>query len=464
MSELVLGEPAVGRATEANRSERLPLLSVILFSAGTFPVSSLSVSLFVYLTPYLTGHLGVPLATVGGVWAAVRIADLFVDPLLGHTMDLTQTRLGRYRAWLVAGVPIFMLAVFMLFMAPQGASGTYVFVWLFVLYLANSILTLSQWSWAATIARDYHERSRVFGIMTATGVVATVSILLVPIAAPVLGLDSDASVRAMGWVMIVLAPLTVGVTYFCTHEDLNSNVGTQFKIRDYWEIVTKPEVIRLFFCQFALTLGPGWMAALYIFYFRSILGFTTPIASLLLLVYILSGALGAPLTSRAAKQFGKHRTLIGTTTMYSLALLGLLAVPKGNAFAVLPTMVLCGFMAAGFGLLLTAMMADVGDEIRLHQDKERMSLLYALLTFAAKLAAAGAILITLRLLDRLGFHPAEGAPNTAFALHGLQWAFLAGPVVFIMLGGACVWGWKLDADRHADVRAKLDARDKGHAI
>jgi len=28
-----------------------------------------------------------------------------------------------------------------------------------------------------------------------------------------------------------------------------------------------------------------------------------------------------------------------------------------------------------------------------------------------------------------------------------------------MLGGVCVWGWKLDAVRHAQIRARLDARD-----
>jgi len=109
-------------------------------------------------------------------------------------------------------------------------------------------------------------------------------------------------------------------------------------------------------------------------------------------------------------------------------------------------------------------MADVGDEIRLHQRKERMSLLYAVLTFAAKIAAAGAISITFPLLAFFGFNATEGARNTAAALRGLEWAFLTGPIVFIMLGGACVWGWKLDASRHAAVRAELDARDAADAV
>jgi Na+/melibiose symporter-like transporter len=446
-------------ASDNDASERLSLLSIITFSVATFPVSALAVALFVYLPPYLAGHLGVPLATIGFVWATVRLVDLFVDPVLGHAMDRTNTPFGRYRAWLAVGVPILMLAVYELFMAPKGVTGTHILVWLFVLYLGNSTLTLSQWAWGATLATAYHERSRVFGILTAVGVGSSVVTLLIPIAAPMLGLDNDQGVRAMGWCIIALAPITVGITFVRTPERLNVNVSERFMPSDYLAIITKPEVIRLFLCQMALTLGPGWMSAMYLFYFRDVLGFSTQQATLLLLIYVISGVVGAPLTARAAQRFGKHQTLMLTTTAFVLGLITILAVPKGNLLAAIPFMFWCGFMAAGFGLMITAMMADVGDEIRLDQGKERMSLLYAVLTFASKVAAAGAISITFPLLATLGYNAAEGVHNTASALRGLQWAFLSGPILFVALGGVCVWGWKLDAARHADVREKLNARD-----
>ena len=198
---------------------------------------------------------------------------------------------------------------------------------------------------------------------------------------------------------------------------------------------------------------------MYLFYFRDVLHFTTEQATILLLVYILAGVIGAPLTARAAMRFGKHQTLMTTTTAFSLGLFGVYAVRAGDLLTALPVMFWCGFMAAGFGLMINAMMADVGDEIRLAQGRERISLLYAVLTFASKMAAAFAIGLTFPLLAYLGYNPTEGAHNSAAALNGLRWAFLAGPVVFVMLGGICVLGWKLDAKRHADVRAELDARD-----
>ncbi len=109
----------------------------------------------------------------------------------------------------------------------------------------------------------------------------------------------------------------------------------------------------------------------------------------------------------------------------------------------MPIMAWCGFMAAGFGLTINSMMADVGDEIRLHQGKERISLLYAVLIFASKLTAAFAIGLTFPLLELFGYVAREGAHNTPQAIAALQWIFITGPLLFVMLGGVCVWGWRL---------------------
>ncbi|MEI9996683.1 MAG: MFS transporter [Rhizomicrobium sp.] len=444
---------------EGLATRRLPLPTIVVFSFSIMPVASLGVVLFVYLPPYLAGHLGMSLGAVGAIWASVRIADLFVDPLLGHLMDRTQTRFGRYRVWLAAGVPVFMLATYMLFLAPKGIGRVYLFVWLFVYYLGNSVLTLSQQAWSATLATAYDERSRVFGIGVAVGVVATVATILIPTLAPLFGLSNAQGVQAMGLAMVVLTPVSVWLAVWRTPERINRTLDHRFELKDYWEIVSKPEVVRLFLAQVALTLGPGWMSAMYLFYFHDARGYTLQQSSILLLVYILIGVAGAPLTAKLSARIGKHRALIFTTIAFSLALLTIPLVPWGNLYAAIPIMAWCGFMAAGFGLTINAMMADVGDEIRLHQGKERVSLLYSLLTFAAKLTAAFAIGLSLPLLQFFGYTAAEGAHNTPSAIRALEWIFVVGPILFVMLGGVCVLGWRLDAARHAQICKELDARD-----
>jgi GPH family glycoside/pentoside/hexuronide:cation symporter len=440
-------------------SSQLPFSTIFVFSLSTVAVSALGVVLFVYLPPYLASHIGVSLGVIGGVWASVRAVDLFIDPLLGYLMDRTDTRFGRYRVWLAAGVPIFMLATYMLFFAAMGIGATYLFFWLFILYIGNSILALSQQAWSATLATSYSERSRVFGISTAVGVTAAVASLLIPVFAPIAGLTSNQGVLAMGAAIIVMTPIGIGLAVWRTPERVNKTTVHHFVLGDYFEIISKPEVIRLFLAQVALTLGPGWMSAMYLFYFQDVRGYTQQQSSILLVIYILIGVAGAPIAARLASRIGKHRTLMLTTLAFSLALLSIPLVPKANLLAAMPVMAWCGFMAAGFGLCISSMMADVGDEIRLHQGKERISLLYSVLSFAGKLTAAFAIGLTFPLLDHFGYVAKEGAHNTPAAIDALQWIFITGPVLFVMLGGVCVWGWRLDAARHATIRAELDARD-----
>lgn len=438
---------------------RLSWPTLLAFSMAGLPVAALSTALFVYLPNHFARHLGVGLATISFAWFWVRILDTSIDPVLGFVMDKTRTPLGRYRAWMALGTPILMLGVFMLFMAPYGIGRFYILFWLLIYYFGYSILLLGHSAWAATLATQYHERSRVFGWITAVGVISTVAVLFVPIVAHAMGRTDSQGVQAMGWFVVLLAPLSVGIALWRAPERITTDTTKHFSLAEYIELATKPELLRLILAQMSLTLGPGWMGQMYFFFFISARAYSSGQATFLLVLYILAGVLGAPATAALARRLGKHRTLMVTTTAYSLGLCAVMVVPKANVLLAVPVMLWCGFMAAGFDLMIRAMTADVGDEIRLHHGKERTSLLYSLLSLAAKIAAAVAIFVSYWLLDWVGFKAADGAVNTPQAIHGLELIFILGPIFFVLLGGACVIGWRLDANRHAEIRAVLDARD-----
>lgn len=441
-------------------SDVLPLWRILTFSLANLPVAAISIAVFVYLPPYFAGHLGVAMGLVGASWGLVRMIDIPVDVLLAVMMDRTRTPVGRYRVWMLVSAPILMLALYSLFMAPHGFGAPYLIGWLLVMYLGYSILYLSTSAWGATLATLYHERSRLFGGITAVGVAGALSVLIIPILGQSFGRSNAQSVQAMGWFIIAIVPLSAGVASLVTRERVTADHKAEtFPLKDYWQVLTKPELVRLFLAQMALTLGPGWMSAIYLFFFTDAWRFTVQQASILLAVYILAGLPGAVAAPVLARRIGKHRALMVTTTGFSVGLVSIFILPKGNVLAALPIMMWEGAMAAGFGLLVNAMLADVGDEVRLIQGRERISLLYAVNALATKIAAAFSILLTFPLLERLGFNPAEGAVNTPDAIRNLTIAFMAGPVVFVMLGGACVLGWRLDARRQGEIRGALDARD-----
>jgi Na+/melibiose symporter-like transporter len=296
--------------------------------------------------------------------------------------------------------------------------------------------------------------------MTAVGVLGSACVLAIPIIADARGLADSGNVATMGWFILLLTPVAVALVVWRTPEKIAPEVaGHQFKLRDYWGLVTRPSFARILLADLCLALGPGWMSALYLFFFTDSRGFTTGQASILLAVYILAGFAGAPMMGRLAMMISKHRAVMVATTGYSLILISLMAIPKGNMAVAMVPMFAAGFMAAGFNVLTRAMTADIADEVRLEQGKERSGLLYAITTMTSKIAGAFSIGLTFMVLDSVGYVAKEGVTNTPQAIHNLELAYLIGPVVFVMLGGACMVGYKLGAERHAEIRRQLDERD-----
>jgi Na+/melibiose symporter-like transporter len=206
-------------------------------------------------------------------------------------------------------------------------------------------------------------------------------------------------------------------------------------------------------------MGPGWMSAMYIFYFTDSRGFTFQVATALLGLYIVAGVFGAAGLSWLATRLGKHRTLMVASTGYSLGLILIALMPKGALVPAAVLMFTLGFLAAGFQLLGRAMCADAGDAIRLAKGKHRQGLLYAMMTSVEKIAGALAITFTFSILAAVGYLAKDGAHNTPAAIHNLELVYIIGPIFFVMLGGACYLGYRLDHNRHADIRAQLEARD-----
>jgi GPH family glycoside/pentoside/hexuronide:cation symporter len=438
----------------------LSLGRTLTFSATSLPISALVLAITVHLPAYFAASIGVPLTAVATAFFICRAVDIPIEPALGLAMDRTRTRLGRYRLWTLIGAPLLMFGLFMLLQAKTGVGIGYLITWLMVMYLGISILILSHAAWAATLSKTYAERARIFGIMAGVGVIGALGVLAVPIIMEGAGYSDAQGVQAMIWYIILLIPVSVGLVVWRTPETIAPEPpGQKFRLRDYVELVTHSSMARILLADLCLTLGPGWMAALFIFFMRDRMGFTTGEANLLLGVYILAGLFGAPITGWVAGKIGKHRAAMLSSAIYAGALCLLPLSPHGNVLAAMPIQFATGFVAAGFGALIRAMVADVSDDIRLSQGKERAGVLYALITSTSKVALAGAIIITYPVLERLGYQPTLGPKNSADAINGLTIAFLAGPILFLALGAACFIGYKLTAERAAEIRRQLDERD-----
>ncbi len=436
-------------------TDRPSRADLVAYSAPCLAMAALGLPLVVYLPKYYTADLGLSLTAVGLAFMGVRMVDIVLDPILGALMDRTDTRWGRFKPWLVGGAPVLMIASAMLFFAQPGVTVAYLWVGLLLAYGGWSVCVLAQTSWGARLSPDYDQRSRIYAWWQTANVIGLIMVLLLPVIIAQLTTAPGAGMRAMGVVVLILIPLTVGFTALRLKEPRIAGPGHMAGVADWLGLFRSSAVRRLLFADIMLGLVPGVAAALFLFYFEQMKGFKEASANALLLVYFLAALVGAPLWSRLAEPIGKHRALGCAALFYLVGQLALFLIPAGNLPAAAAAAFVAGLPYSASSVLLRAMMADVGDEERLRSGVDRTGLLYALLTGATKVGAAVAVGVTYVGLDLTGFHATGG--NTPESLRGLEVLFLLLPAVLSVVAAAIVFGYPLDAARHAQVRAALDA-------
>ena len=320
--------------SERRAAPRMSLRTILGFAAGSLPLSAVGTAMGISVQPYYAQDLGLGLIPIAIAFFIVRIVDSFVDPALAVAMDGTRTPFGRYRPWMLVGMPVLMVAVYQLFMAKPGIDLTYLMIWYFVFALGTSTVGLSRGAWSANLITRYDQRSRFYGYLGFISVIGTLVVLGTPVVSSSLAAifhikSRPNDVQLMGWTILALTPIGTAITAFFVHEPITVNSTAQrFRWQDFRDILRKPEVIRLSISQFALTLSPGWMGNLYVFFFTAARGFTQPQAYLLLILYVMSGVLGAPLIGYLGGRFSKHRTMIATTIGYSLGLCTVVVAPE----------------------------------------------------------------------------------------------------------------------------------------
>ncbi|MGC8535477.1 MAG: MFS transporter [Rhizomicrobium sp.] len=435
--------------------------SLLAFSLASFPTGAFVITLAVYLPNYFTSALGLPLATVGAVFAIIRLFDIGVDPLLGIAMDHTRTPIGRYRPWLMAAMPVLLVATAALYLKTTPVSAFYLAVWLIVLYAGYSMMMLSLAAWASVLVVEYHARSRIYGWLYTIGILGSVAVLLLPqVTATLWPTAPVKGVPLMGWFLIVFVPLALGATATFAHEPERPRTAhsERVSIKDYLALFLRPEMRRILFSVLFCVMGPAITAPLYIFFFEQARDYTATQTSWLLMIYLAAGFFGPPLWMRVAHRLGKHPTVIVASVCYALAQTFLLMLPPAHVAEMSVAMFMVGFVASSFVFLLRAMVADVSDDVLLETEKDRTGLLYALETSTEKIGSTVSVGIAYALLPLFGFNAAAGAINTPHAIWGLELCYLGPPSLSVLIGGLAMWGYKLDERRHATIRRELDER------
>lgn len=421
------------------------------------PIAAMGLPLAVHLPPFYAGSLGLSLSVVGGIFLLARFWDVFTDPVLGMLSDRVASRWGRRRHWIVLSVPIMLVAVVMVFM-PQGqVDGSYLLLWLFVLYIGWTLLTISHMSWGAELTPDYHERSRVHGAREIALILGMVTVLALPVLIEWTGPEDlpAARVAIMGWFVLILLPLAVFWAVTRVPERPTPRPES-IPMRQAVGALVESRPLRMVLGADLLGgVGNGLVASMFLFLAEDALGLGQ-VSSLLLLCYFVSGVSFIPLMLYFARRFGKHITAAASSMFNAMTLPLILLVPEGNVLFALVVWVLLGVNMAAGPFLFRSIMADVADHDAVITHRQRTGLFYAMLTSTGKIGAALAIGGGYVVLDLIGFSP-QGE-NTQATLDALRAVYVWPTVVISVLVAVFFWYFPLDEAMQRRNRGILEER------
>ena len=201
--------------------------------------NAMSTYFIVYVTSCLFSGVDKALAAkligvITSLVVIIRIAEIFVDPLLGNLVDNTTTKWGRFRPWQFIGGLISSVLIMLIFSGMFGLVNvnTTLFIVLFVitfivLDVFYSLRDISYWGMIPALSSDSHERSTYTALGSFTGSIGgnAITILVIPVVTYFSWVftgenaEHQSGWTAFGIIVAVLGIMTAWTVAFGTREN-----------------------------------------------------------------------------------------------------------------------------------------------------------------------------------------------------------------------------------------------------
>lgn len=386
---------------------RAPLREKVCFGCGAVAYMLEMILTLQYLMLFCSDVLKIDVALIGVIFFCVRFLDAVSDVLVTELADRFSTKWGRYRIWILSGIPLAVMT-FLLFLNPGFSSATAKTLWLVALYIMvvpvfETALTCPYYALIVTMSEHSEDRldfshARSLGEAIAQ---AIVSFLAMPIICAFGTYKDTEGWRVMVLVLGTMMIICTLICFFGTRERLLASYfnGKEKKRISFREkvkplrknsAVTKSIFIILlymmhfytgqtlfsYFCIY--TLGqPGWVSPL------TSLGFVVQIVVTVLLI-------------RSGRVFEKKTLLIFGAVCLLVSNVFLITA-NGLFFAAI-YQILLGIGDGIFNDIAFALLPDATDYTEWKSGIALPGLISALATFFMKMGGAAATLLSSRIL------------------------------------------------------------------
>ena len=425
--------------------------------------------------------IGLPAGQVGLVIMIALMLDAFIDPVIGHLSDHSQSRWGRRHPFMYASaIPVGLL--YLLLWSPPRESHLatlgYLLAVAVLVRTAISCYEVPSAALAPELTGDYHERTSVLGYRYLFGwiggmamLLVTFSIFLAPTPAYPVGQLNPGGYRTYAVVAALMMTGAILLSALGTHRraialprrpvERTSMSGTFCAI--VGALRNRAFSTLLVAGVFGYT-AQGLTFALSTYLNTFFWQFPASILAVFVVATILGVIAAFALATHASRRWGKRRTaaiVTGTYPLiaiapYALRLIG--AFPANGAPALLPILLATTFVATALGvagaILSASMMADVAEDSEARTGARNEGIFFAGAFFVQKCVSGLGLFLSGAILALVGFPTAAipGAVPPAILAH---LALIYGGGLITLAAVAAIVLWRFPLGDEAEHRERL---------
>ena len=356
-----------------------------------------------YLMFYYTNCAGIDAGDAGFMFVITKAIDAVTDYLTGVWIDRTDTKMGRYRPWMLFGAPVLAFGMIALFSVPTNWAYGAKLAWAYISYVIFSygytLVNIPMTPIVTSLSPDPVERTNIVTTkqMFASLGSLTSSLFVLPMVQFFSGSENAVgNALASGYRMtnVVLGSIVIILMIICVLniEEINPPVAAPVKEKkgnifsDMKDMFKNKFYIMFIFFVIFFYLGYLVMYAAIQYYFTYIIGDTDLMSIAMSIMTIVPIPLFLLTSVLCARGVRKSSLLRLGSLVAAISLIGMFFM-SGKA----ATMVFITLWSVGFGLrqsILFATFPDIFDYTEYQVGRSLAGTQYSIASFCCKLASA----------------------------------------------------------------------------
>ncbi len=403
-----------------------------------------------FLLFYLVEMIGLStgaIAVVTIVLTAARIVDAVADPFVGSLVDLTRTRWGKFRPFILfSALPVAVLTVLIFAVPDIDESGQLIYFAICYLIwgLVYAACDVPLWGLIGSAFPEQERRARVIGNVRAVGAVAVgLSTLGAPALAAALSFGPETTPEGWARTIVVIAVVGMGIfllAFFVPRERVSTAEPTSFRALFGALFRNKPLLLVLLgsVLGFGRSIVQAGGAVFVVVAYGSSANFTLVGAAII--AGIVLGSIVTPLVMR---RFSGRTLILLSSFVAAAAYVVMYVAGFQNLIVLILLIFVTGLMLGVFLVAQTTMIADAVDAAERATGLRNDGISFATLTFVTKVMSAFSVMAFGIVVVIAGYQ--KGVEVTAEMQNIVFIGITLVPAVSCLLSAIPFWRYRLTA-------------------